>query len=618
MALLSLFLIFAENNDHSMQVLKTFYQKRVAAFDQEALQLRRRYERFSFVRLGVFIGGLAVAIFVGSIAWYWAVGFAFLFIFGFYHFIQWHQGILHQALHTEELAKINGMEIQALDHDFQAFDNGAKYLEMEHPYALDFDLFGPYSLFQYINRTATEIGRQKLADYLNHPVDTPIINQRQVAIQDLQEQVGWRQHFQAYGRETADDPVHLKALYDWLKDPAFVSNQLGLKIALYVAPFWFLAALALWIFYWPWQFFLLMLLPPAIILQRTVQRVNDTHRRTTHAEAMLSHYARLIQQIEIGQFEAPFLRELQAAFLQKEQKASQSIKRLSYLISQLNVRFNVFAILLNIGGLWDLHWVYRLEKWREAQKEKLPKWFTALSEFEVLASFGNLSYNHPHWSFPLIQEEKQLEAIGIGHPLIHRDKVVTNDIAMPIQGHIKLITGSNMAGKSTFLRTLGINLVLGLSGSPVCARSLRLPQLQVYTSMRTQDALHESTSSFYAELKRLKVIIEAVEAAALGKAQERPIFFLLDEILKGTNSVDRHTGAKALIRQLIEYKGGGLIATHDLELGTLEATAGGAIENLRIEVEIKNGALAFDFKLKKGVSESFNATLLMQQMGIKV
>lgn len=612
------FSIFAGNNDHSMQELNEFYQRQEAIFSEEAKVLRSRYGQFSFVRLAVFIGGLAIAIYLGSIAWYWAAVFFFIFVFAFYRFMLWHQKIQTVAQHKEELARINALEIRALAHDYQVFDNGAKFLEMEHPYALDLDLFGDYSLFQYINRTSTEIGRSRLANYLNQPAETEIVTQRQAAIKELTEAIDWRQDFQAYGRETKDDPAHLQALFSWLNDPPFVAPNRGLKIALYLAPIWFTAALLLWAFYWPWQYFLLMLIPPAIVLQRTVVRVNETHRRTGHAETMLSHYARLIRQIEQGDFTAPFLRELQSAFVQEGQKASQSIKRLSYLISQLNVRFNAFAIVLNIGGLWDLHWVYALEKWKASQKELLPKWFSSLSEFEALASFANLSYNHPHWSFPEVQTEKQLEAIGIAHPLIARDKVVSNDVSMPIQGHIKLITGSNMAGKSTFLRTLGINLVLGLSGSPVCAKQLRLPQLQVYSSMRTQDALHESTSSFYAELKRLKVIIEAVEAAALGEEQERPIFFLLDEILKGTNSVDRHTGAKALIRQLIEFKGGGLIATHDLELGALEADAEGAIENLRIEVEIQDGKLHFDYKLKKGVSESFNATLLMQQMGIKV
>jgi DNA mismatch repair ATPase MutS len=204
-----------------------------------------------------------------------------------------------------------------------------------------------------------------------------------------------------------------------------------------------------------------------------------------------------------------------------------------------------------------------------------------------------------------------VSAQQLGHPLIHRDQRIANEVVLPTQGHIKLLTGSNMAGKSTFLRTVGLNIVLAMTGAPVCAREMQVPLLKVYTSMRTQDALHESTSSFYAELKRLKVIIEAVEA-------DDKVFFLLDEILKGTNSRDRHTGSKALIKQLIQQGGAGIIATHDLELGSLEAQYNGTIENWCMEVAIDKDQLYFDYLLKKGVSKSFNATVLMRNMGIKI
>ena len=303
-------------------------------------------------------------------------------------------------------------------------------------------------------------------------------------------------------------------------------------------------------------------------------------------------------------------------FTEGDVSASQAIHKLAYRVSQLDVRYNAFVFLLEFSIVWDLQQAYRMDKWKLRHRDRLPQWFEALAELEALVSFGNLTMNQPQWIFPTLQEERQLHAEALGHPLLPNDKRVTNDISMPTAGHMHLLTGSNMAGKSTWLRTVGINIVLALAGAPVCARVFRLPQLQVYTSMRTQDALHESTSSFYAELKRLKFIIEAVEDPS--KTAGRPVFFLLDEILKGTNSRDRHTGSKALIRQLIASKGAGIIATHDLELGELEAEANNQIENWAIEVDIKDGQLFFDYKLKRGVSQSFNATLLMQQMGIKV
>jgi len=439
-------------------------------------------------------------------------------------------------------------------------------------------------------------------------VGLEVIQARQVAIQELSALLDWRQDLQAYGAKTKDSREHLDLLQYWLERPNFMLENTLYKTALFLAPVLTVVALALAVVY-PWWIAILPVIPNILIIRRTLQKVNDTHRQTTHADKALSHYASLIQHIENQSFETPLLKQLSFAF--GEHQAHQQIRRLSYIIGQLNVRYNIFAFLLNLGGLWDLHWVYRLEKWKVNNKAYLSLWFENLAQFEALSSFANVHYNNPDWVFPEFQEITEIKATALGHPLIQQNKRITNDFSSPTQGHIKLITGSNMAGKSTFLRTVGLNIALANIGSPVCAQKFQLPLLKVYTSMRTQDALHESTSSFYAELKRLKFIIEAVERG-------EQIYFLLDEILKGTNSRDRHTGSKALIRQLIEAKGGGIIATHDLELGALEAQYGGAIENLRIEVEIEGGKLHFDYKLKKGVSQSFNATILMQQMGIKV
>ena len=391
----------------------------------------------------------------------------------------------------------------------------------------------------------------------------------------------------------------------------FVSNNKWLKTALVFVPLWMLLGMTLSFYYLSWPMAVFFVLLPGIILGKTTEKVNETHNRTTHAEKMLSFYAKLIKHIETEPFESEKLNTLKASFTSNNQKASTQIQRLSYIIGQLNVRYNAFAILFNLAGLWDLQYVNKLEKWKAINKTALPKWFDALQEFEALNSLATLYYNNQDWTFPTITKNSPLKGTQLGHPLIHRSKRIANDFNTPTQAHIKLITGSNMAGKSTFLRTVGINIILAMSGSAVCAKELSLPLLQVYTSMRTQDALHESTSSFYAELKRLKVIIEAVE-------QENNIYFLLDEILKGTNSKDRHTGSRALIEQMIKSKGAGIIATHDLELGNMEANANGAIENLCMEVAVENGKLRFDYTLEKGVSKSFNATILMKEMGINI
>lgn len=602
-----------------MQELLELYEKRRIDFEKEAGRLKARYDRLALVRLALFIAAILVTIFLWSFAWWWGILFLAIFIAGFYRFVVWHQRIQDEALHLEFLARINANEKEAVQHKYQVFPTGKAFLDMEHPYALDLDLFGEYSFFQYACRASTAIGQARLADYLLQPLtDGATIQARQEAITELRDKLDWRQHLQAYGGNAQDDPQHLTLLQQWLEDEPFVLNNRWLRLSLYLAPVWFAIGVTLWWTVFTWHIMLLFLIPPALILRRTIERVNFTHRRTTHAGSTLAVYGKLIRQIETHTFQAPLLRALHDRLGDQRQLASSHIERLAYIISQLNVRFNVFAIFLNIIGLWDLQWVYRLEKWKAELKQSLPEWFVVLSEIEALSSMGNVWYNNPDWVLPRWNERAELAAKNIGHPLIQRTVRVGNDLSMPTRGHIKLITGSNMAGKSTFLRTIGLNLVMAQAGAPVCADSLDFPTLQVYTSMRTQDALHESTSSFFAELKRLKVIIEAVDAANQVEGEQLPVFFLLDEILKGTNSVDRHTGSAALIRQLIRQRGGGLIATHDLELGRLEAEAKGAIENLRIEVEIKDGQLDFDYKLKKGVSKSFNATLLMKRMGIRI
>ena len=602
-----------------MQNISEQYQQRQLKFAHQAQLLRKKYDRFSIVRVAVFFVSVAIGILLGSVHWLALTLFIFLFLFGFYRLMLWHTQMLTEAKHFERLSEINKEENNSLQHDYAIFPSGGDYLNVDHPNALDLDLFGDYSFFQYCCRATTVIGRDRLAGYLSKPAPVHEIKNRQEAIAELKPMLEWRQHFRAYGNEVKDDPRHLKMLNDWLRDEDMVRGNKWLKAAYIFAPVWFFICILIWVFYVPWQVFLILwLIPPGIILGKTKERIDRIHLRTTYADDMLSRYARLLNYIEGQGFNAKKLIELKKPLLLNGQPASKYIQRLSYIISQLNVRYNFFAIFLNLIVLWDLRWVNHLENWKNKQRNNLPIWFEALCEFETLSSFANLWFNNHDWVLPKIDECSDLNTIKLGHPLINKNDRICNDLSMPVHGHIKLITGSNMAGKSTFLRTVGINIVLAQTGSPVCADKLELPPLQVYSSMRTVDALHESTSSFYAELKRLKIIIEAVKKAGKKESGHLPVFFLLDEILKGTNSVDRHTGSEALIQQLINLKGGGLIATHDLELGKMEADSDGAIENLCMEVEVKNGELDFDYKLKNGVSKSFNATLLMRRMGIDV
>lgn len=603
-------------NPKNISDLSAFYQKRMVDFESKAAQLFKKYEQYSLVRLLVFLVAVGVLILLWNIKIWIGMVAIILSVALFYRFVQWHTNIKKEANRFAALSTINSLEFEALKGDFNSFGDGREHLDVNHPYCLDLDVFGAFSFFQFINRTKTVLGNSRLASFFKAPASPEEIRARQIAIKELSEKVGWRQNLAALGDITEREDEQLALLRQWIKDDYLVLDSKWLKVALYMAIPWFLLATFLWIYYVNWQGFVLLLIPEFVMLKKTKEAIDEIHKRTGYARGMLAHFGAIVNHIESVPFQSPLLQELQVSF-NGNGKASQRIHRLSYIISQLNVRFNPFAILLNIIGLWDLYWVYQLEKWKEREQAHLENWFESMAEFEALSSIGNLDFNQPDWEFPTFHTEAKFVARDLGHPLIYYKDRICNDIDVPLNGHIKLVTGSNMAGKSTFLRTVGLNMVMAQAGCPVCATELKMPPISILTSMRTQDALHESTSSFYAELKRLKFIINDVEEAQQ-QVPRRYTFFLLDEILKGTNSVDRHTGSKALINQMIASKGSGIIATHDLELGNMAEHANGAIENLCIEVDIKDDQLFFDYKLKKGVSKSFNATVLMRSMGIKV
>lgn len=598
--------------------LKKGYQNRQDSNVQTKLDWQKKAFGWSIFRLIYFFvaAGLLILvfnydIFIGTIATILA-----LLLFGF--LIRRHLQMQARARYHELFAKVNEEEINIFDFNFQHRSNGQRFFEMDHLYAQDLDIFGNHSFFQYANRASTGLGEKALADWLSMVAHTEEIGERQVAVQDLAGQLEWRQRLQALGGEIGDSDKDSRLLDLWLSSPNFLLDKWYVPIFLILAPIWFVVTTILCFTVLTPFFLIIAWGMPLFILSLFVTCINEVHRITSKAGSILKQYSHLIDHIETGKFSAPLLLRLQSEMKGQDITASKTVRQLGYIIHQLDARNNAFVMVLNVIGLWDMYWVRRLEQWKLAHKEDLPKWFDRMADFEALMSLGTLAYNHPHWSFPQIAEAgAELEAKQLAHPLIPANEVISNEIIMPTQAHLKLLTGSNMAGKSTFLRTLGLNITLAMSGAPVCAAAFKLPRLQVMTSMRTQDALHESTSSFYAELKRLKIIIESVER--LRNAPELPqAFFLLDEILKGTNSRDRHAGSRALIEQLIKEKGAGIIATHDLELGVLEENANGAVENLCIEVQVKDGELYFDYKLKKGLSKSFNATQLMKNMGIKI
>jgi DNA mismatch repair ATPase MutS len=321
----------------------------------------------------------------------------------------------------------------------------------------------------------------------------------------------------------------------------------------------------------------------------------------------------IVKWIEDKEFSSPLLVGLQNSVRVDGAKASDQLKSLREILNRFDLRLNVFVfVLLNSFLLWDVRQMIDLNKWRINNKEKLSIWYKLVGEFEVLNSLATLHFNQPAWVFPkLVNQHFTLEGDDIGHPLLPTAQRVTSSFYLNGEGKVALVTGSNMAGKSTFLRSLGVNIILAQMGAPVCATSLILSPVHLMSSMRIADNLAENTSTFYAELKKLKTIIEAVN-------RHEHLFILLDEILRGTNSLDRHTGSEALIRQLIKEKAVAVIATHDVALSTLKDAYPSAIENYHFDVQVEGEELYFDYKLKEGVCTSLNASILMRKIGIEM
>lgn len=584
-----------------MEAPLPYYRRVAEAAQARARLLQQRYDRLAVVRLLVFFALVATLIVAWSQGFVTGLVATAVTLPAAAWGVRAHRRIKEEGDGAQVRWTLAEAELRALDHDFRTFPDGRAFADPAHPYAIDLDLFGPHSLYQFLNRTVTAGGAQRLADQLLHPAGTEVARERRAAGKTLAGDPDWCLDFRVRGAGLHDDPDHARRLLQWVQRPPLVTSPLVRVMRWAAVP---LAVAGLW---WcftqaPWQAGLLFFVPAFVLLRRYGAAAAAEHVYTSNAGRVLAGYAGLFDLLE-------------ARYPPTGAAAAPAIRRLAYAVRQLDVRNNPFVFVLEITGLWSLQWLYRLDRWREAHRADLPRWLETLAETDARISWATLRFNQPDWTDAELTEEPVFEGTGLGHPLLPPAGRVTNDISMRTDGHIQLVTGSNMAGKSTWLRTVGTNLVLARAGAPVCARHLRTAALQVWTSMRTQDDLSESTSSFFAELKRLKAIIEAVNAP------ERRVFFLLDEILKGTNSRDRHTGARALIRQLIQERGAGIIATHDLELAELEHEAGPLgrrVENYAMEVQTRDGELVFDYKLHRGVSRSFNATALMARMGIRI
>ncbi|WP_036678860.1 MutS-related protein [Daejeonella oryzae] len=594
----------------------SYYKSRIQFAEKEIARNSKKANLYSVLRLVVLVAGFIIIYQSLQFEKIWLTELIFLALIILFAWL-----VSRQSKHENDrqfhadLKKINQNEIDSIESGQNIYSDGTPFIDSEHIYTSDLDIFGENSLFQLANRCSTKQGNLMLSSWVSAPAGRDQICGRQKAVEELASKSEWRQNFQTillFSNNITEDPIKKILLY--LKnDPVKIPNLLKLYIGW--IPFLFLGTAAL-SFFVPKVFILLIILAIAnlFIIQSHESKIERTELLLTKAGKLLSKFSYSFKMIENESWQSGLTRELTGELTNNKTDFFKGIKALSVLISRLELRSGILiGFVLNVSSVWVLRQYLEIEKWKELNSSNLEKAFNVLATFESLTSLASLKANHPEWTFPSISnaDNYTLSAIGIGHPLIESDIRVLNDFHLRDEFKIDIITGSNMAGKSTFLRTIGINAVLALCGAPVCARQMEITPILIFSYMRIRDSLNENTSTFKAELNRLQLLLNKLK-------EDQKIYFLIDEMLRGTNSVDKYRGSKAIIEQLISKKAVGIVATHDLQIAHLEKEYPDYIRNFHFDIEIINEEMHFDYKIREGECKTFNASILLKKLGISI
>ncbi len=587
-----------------MELLEQYTQRK-EELEKELLSTKNQLRNLSILRLLVFVL-TGILVYITFSQWLTPV---FIGLIGIISFTR----LLFRYLRVSEekkilLAKIeiNGIEIKAQQKDVSSLDPGKEFINSNHAFSHDIDLFGEGSFYQYINRTATKEGAQRLANILTaNTVDS--IQKKQDVISELASKINWRQHFTALTSLVKVD-IPAKTIIHFIGNytPVFSKSVKILPIV-----FSSLSALIIIGVSLNWVPVNLLLLWFFIGLGLTgffLKKTQELYTKSGKAKEIFKQYHRLLQQIESEDFSSDWLKEQQNAIQSETKKASKIFMKFSKRLDAFDQRNNLFVALLgNAFLLWDLQCATRVESWIEDYQHTVEKWFDVIEFFDAQNSLGNFSYNHPSYVMPILKEEGQIiQSEELGHPLLHPEKRVNNDFTIE-RRQFYVVTGANMAGKSTFLRTVGLSIVMANIGLPVCANRFEYIPTRLITSMRTSDSLANDESYFYSELKRLKFIVDEIEI--------KDYCIILDEILKGTNSKDKAIGSKKFVEKLVASQSTGIIATHDVSLCELEKELP-QIQNYYFDAQIIEDELYFDYTFQKGVCQNMNASFLLNKMKI--
>lgn len=602
-----------------MTPIAVLYDQKHKEIASTVLKLNKQVNRLSLSRLFVILGGGAILFYtfqLESLPLVFVCFFVLLFLFAY--LVRKQSQLEIQKNYFEAYLKVVENEQIIEAGKLNMYDHGQNFEDGNHPYSSDMDIFGTYSLFAKLNRATTKQGIDLLASWFKAPLNKVQIQCNQEAAQELERESEWIWDFQAKLLANLNHKLDIKAfLTNYFQDRNFQFGSAFMRFYINAGPILFLVAL-IGSFFVPKLSGIATLIGIFHILWALAKAgsVSIFSSRIDKIGGVLSSYADAIQSIESHSWKSASMQKLANDLSQNNgaEPISKAFKKLAGLINNLDARNNVFVgIFLNLFLLWDFRQVLAIVDWKNKYEHEILNSFDTLAEVEAIVSLAIWKRNHIDYVYPTILDkplENKINAQGVYHPLIPNEQVVANDYSS-VDHRVALVTGSNMAGKSTFLRTIGINAILAYAGASVAAKSFRLPIYKIISYMRIKDNLNESTSTFKAELNRMKFILDTVAA-------HRDSFFLIDEMLRGTNSVDKYLGSRAIIKKLVRMDGKGMVATHDLQLSSLEGEFPGEIKNYHFDIRVDEGQMLFDYKLKIGECKIFNASLLLKGIGVDI
>lgn len=586
------------------------YARRLHERELSLVQLERLHIRIGYVRL---LLGIAVA----AVAWWSFARHAFpawwvaVPIAAFAMVAARHSRILRARRHAERAAQLYRRGLARIEDRWTGTrQKGDRFQDLHHIYAADLDLFGEGSLFQLLSTARTRMGEDTLAGWLLAPAKLGEIRERQAAVAELRDGLDLREDLGVLG-EGEQVGIHPEALLQWAEAPPRL-QQRWLRVAAAILAVLEIATAVVWGVWGLFLPFFAVLGINTVLARRLKQPLLETLYRTEHAFEDLDLLSAVLARLEGEKFSSPRLQTLGQQLVSERMPPSRAIGKLRTIIDFSYSRENLILRVLDLPLLYSVQVAFWAEAWRRRHGTAVRRWLDATGQVEALISLASYNYEHPADPFPEFSSGSAVfEAEELGHPLIAAEKCVRNSVHMGGEARVLLVSGSNMSGKSTLLRAAGINAVLAMAGAPVRARRLRLTPLQVGASIRINDSLQEGSSRFYAEITRLRRIFDLAGG-------DPPLFFLLDELLQGTNSMDRRIGAEGIVHALVERGAIGLVTTHDLALAEISGPLNGQIHNVHFQDELEEGRIRFDYRLRPGVVTKSNGLELMRSIGLDV